>query len=84
MTTSSTTAVLDVRALPGSTETIAYKDGGLFPVLALTGDTVVAVLRGGAGHLGLEGRMEIVRSLDAGHTWSPPAVVAAMRMPLTE
>ena len=76
MTTSSITAVLDVRALPGSTETIAYKDGGLFPVLALTGDTVVAVLRGGAGHLGLEGRMEIVRSLDAGHTWSPPAVVA--------
>ena len=76
MTTSSTTAVLDVRALPGSTEAIAYKDGGLFPVLALTSDTVVAVLRGGAGHLGLEGRMEIVRSLDAGHTWSPPAVVA--------
>jgi len=55
---------------------IAYKDGGLFPVLADTGDAVVAVLRGGAGHLGLDGRIEVVRSLDAGHTWTPPAVVA--------
>ena len=70
------TPVLDVRALPGASEVIAYKDGGLFPVLALSGDAVVAVLRGGAGHLGLDGRMEVVRSHDAGHTWSPPAVVA--------
>ena len=71
-----TTLILDVRALPGAAETIAYKDGGLFPVLALSGDTVVATLRGGAGHLGLDGRMEIIRSRDAGRTWSPPAVVA--------
>lgn len=70
------TPILDVRGLPGTSEAIAYKDGGLFPVLALTGDAVVAVLRGGAGHLGLDGRIEVVRSLDAGHTWSPPAVVA--------
>lgn len=71
-----TTPILDVRALPSAAETIAYQDGGLFPVLALSGDTVVATLRGGAGHLGLDGRMEIVRSLDGGRTWSPPAVVA--------
>ncbi|MFZ1753541.1 MAG: sialidase family protein [Caldilineaceae bacterium] len=70
------TPILDVRGLPGASEVVVYKDGGLFPVLALAGDAVVAVLRGGAGHLGLDGRMEIVRSLDAGHTWSPPAVVA--------
>jgi len=70
------TPILDVRALPGTSEVIAYKDGGLFPVLALAGDAVVAVLRGGAGHLGLDGRMEVVRSRDAGRTWSPPAVVA--------
>jgi hypothetical protein len=70
------TPILDVRALPGAAETIAYKDGGLFPVLALSGDTVVATLRGGAGHLGLDGRMEVIRSLDGGRTWSPPAVVA--------
>lgn len=70
------TPILDVRALPGTAEVIAYKDGGLFPVLALADDAVIAVLRGGAGHLGLDGRIEIVRSLDAGQSWSPPAVVA--------
>ncbi|MEZ4865088.1 MAG: sialidase family protein [Caldilineaceae bacterium] len=70
------TPILDVRGLPGAHQVIAYQDGGLFPVLALTGDTVVAALRGGAGHLGLDGRMEVVRSHDAGRTWSPPAVVA--------
>ena len=68
--------MVDVRALPGTSEVIAYKDGGLFPVLALSSDTVVATLRGGAGHLGLDGRIEVIRSLDGGRTWSPPAVVA--------
>ncbi len=68
--------VLDVRALPGTRESVAYRDGGLFPVLALADPgIVVAVLRGGAGHLGLAGRIDIVRSFDAGLTWSPPAVV---------
>jgi len=69
--------ILDVRALPGTRETIAYKDGGLFPVLALSNDGVaVAALRGGAGHNGREGRMEVVRSLDDGLNWTPPNVVA--------
>lgn len=68
---------LDVRALPSTREVIAYKEGGLFPVLALANNgAIVAALRGGAGHLGLDGRVEIVRSLDAGLTWSPPNVVA--------
>jgi len=76
MSHQSSTPIIDIRSLTGASEVIAYKDGGLFPVLALIGDTVVAVLRGGAGHLGLDGRMEVVRSRDAGRTWSPPAVVA--------
>ncbi len=68
---------LDIRALPGSRETVAYQGGGQFPVLTLATDgTIVAVLRGGAGHLGLAGRIEVIRSLDAGQSWSPPAVVA--------
>ena len=70
------TPTLDMRALLGTSEMTVYKDGGLFPVLALTGDTIVAVLRGGAGHLGLAGRIEVIRSMDAGRTWTPPAVVA--------
>lgn len=77
MSTSNQTSVLDVRSLPGTRESIAYKDGGLFPVLSLApGGVVVAVLRGGAGHLGLEGRIEIIRSLDNGRSWTPPNVIA--------
>ena len=72
-----TEPVVDVRALPGARETLAYQNGGLFPVLALSNDgVVVAALRGGAGHIGREGRMEIVRSLDRGQSWTPPNLVA--------
>jgi sialidase-1 len=56
---------------------LAYTDGGLFPILALTTDgTIVGIVRGGAGHLGLAGRVEAIRSLDGGRTWTPPAVIA--------
>jgi len=69
--------ILDIRTLPGTRENIAYKDGGLFPVLALSNDgVVVAALRGGAGHIGRAGRMETVRSLDGGQTWTPPDLIA--------
>lgn len=72
-----TDTVLDIRALPGTQEVIAYKDGGLFPVVTKTATgTMVAVLRGGAGHLGLAGRIEIIRSTNSGHIWSPPHVIA--------
>ncbi len=72
-----TEPVVDVRALPGARETLAYQNGGLFPVLALSNDgVVVAALRGGAGHIGREGRMEIVRSLDRGQSWTPPNLIA--------
>lgn len=68
---------LDIRQLAGTKETIAYHDGGLFPVLAVApSGVIVAVLRGGAGHLGPGGRIEIIRSRDAGASWSPPVVVA--------
>ena len=69
--------ILDVRALGRSRETLAYTAGGLFPVLALTPDgTIVGIVRGGAGHLGIAGRVEAIRSLDGGASWSPPAIVA--------
>lgn len=73
---SDTPPILDVRSLRGARETLVYQHGGLFPVLAVTGAGVaVAVLRGGAGHMGLGGRLEVVRSLDGGATWTAPAVV---------
>ncbi|MCL4543697.1 MAG: glycoside hydrolase [Chloroflexi bacterium] len=69
--------LLDVRALPSTRETLAYKDGGLFPVLALAANgVVIAVVRGGAGHLGRSGRIKIIRSFDGSLAWSPPSVVA--------
>jgi hypothetical protein len=67
---------LDLRTLASTREISAYRDGGLFPVLASVGNAIVAALRSGAGHVGLAGRVEIVRSLDAGHTWTPPNVIA--------
>ncbi len=77
MTTSAPDRIVDIRALPGTRETIAYQDGGLFPVLALAPNGVaVAALRGGAGHIGRAGRMEAVRSTDGGLTWTNPNLLA--------
>jgi hypothetical protein len=68
---------IDVRKLPGAREVTLVREAGYFPVLALLGEReVVAVLRGGAGHVGLAGRLEMVRSRDGGATWLPPSVVA--------
>ena len=68
---------VDVRALTHTSEVVAYRDGGLFPVLTTAPDgSIVAVLRGGAGHLGLSGRIDIVRSRDGGQTWTYPNIVA--------
>jgi len=39
-------------------------------------DSVAAVLRMGAGHLGLAGRLDVVRSTDGGLTWSDPVTIA--------
>ena len=77
MTNLAPDSILDIRTLPGTRETIAYQDGGLFPVLALApnGDAVAA-LRGGAGHIGRAGRMEAVRSTDGGLTWTNPNLLA--------
>jgi len=69
--------LIDLRALPSTHEVTAYHGGGLFPVLASTPDgAVVAVLRGGAGHFGLAGRLDVICSHDGGQTWTPPSVIA--------
>jgi hypothetical protein len=49
---------------------------GFFPVARQLYDGRVAVvLRGGAVHVGIKGRLDIVFSDDAGRTWSKPTVV---------
>jgi hypothetical protein len=51
---------------------------GYFPVaLRLQDGRIAVVLRGGAAHVGLGGRLDIVFSRDEGKTWTKPAVVVA-------
>jgi hypothetical protein len=77
MTMTSDQQVLDLRGLAGTRETLVYHDGGQFPVLAALPDgSIVGVLRGGAGHVGLAGRIEIVRSRDGGRSWTPSEIIA--------
>jgi len=46
---------------------------GYFPVaVRLRNGDVLAVIRGGAAHIGVKGRLDLVRSTDGGKTWSPP------------
>src|SRR6185312_9066762 len=50
--------------------------GGYFPVLIqLKNSELLAVLRGGAPHIGAKGRLDIVTSKDHGLTWSSPHTV---------
>ncbi len=68
---------IDVRDLPSSREVTVTRDKGYFPVVVQTGPSkAVAVVRAGAGHIGLRGRLEVVRTEDSGLTWSQPVVAA--------
>jgi len=61
---------------PVLSEQLVARDQGYFPVAQRLKDGRIAVvLRGGAPHLGVKGRLDIVFSADDGQTWSPPTVV---------
>src|SRR5258706_11215684 len=46
---------------------------GYFPVaIHLKNGDVLAVIRSGAPHIGVKGRLDLVRSTDKGKTWSAP------------
>jgi Neuraminidase (sialidase) len=50
--------------------------GGYFPVLIrLKNGDLMAVLRGGAPHIGVNGRLDLVTSKDGGETWSTPHTI---------
>src|ERR1041385_1323613 len=52
---------------------IVTKGLGYFPVaISLKNGDVLAVVRGGAAHIGVKGRLDLVRSTDRGKTWSAP------------
>jgi hypothetical protein len=68
---------LDLRTLLGTTQSTVIDGQGFFPVIAaVNGDDLLVALRGGAGHVGLGGRLDVVRSTDGGRSWSPPVTVA--------
>jgi hypothetical protein len=68
---------LDIRELPGAFEARVTDGQGFFPVIAALGDDrLLVVLRGGAGHVGRAGRLDVVCSDDGGRSWSPPLTVA--------
>jgi hypothetical protein len=49
---------------------------GYFPVaLRVRDGRIAVVLRGGAGHLGIKGRLDMVSSSDEGKSWTRPSVV---------
>lgn len=65
-----------IEELPSTRSVVLGEDSGYFPVVAtVTGTDVVILWRAGAGHMGVAGRLEAVRS-DDGETWSEPVAVA--------
>lgn len=57
------------------------RDSGYFPVVATTNsEDIIIVYRAGAGHMGLGGRLELIRSNDGGLSWSNPVIVADSKL----
>ncbi|MBN1556920.1 MAG: exo-alpha-sialidase [Lentisphaerae bacterium] len=62
--------------LAGAERLIAAHGKAMFPVLIKLDDgTLAAVIRGGAFHVGLAGRLDLITSQDGGRTWSEPSAV---------
>lgn len=62
--------------LEGGEDVPALIGGGYFPVLVKWPDgTLGAVVRGGAPHVGVQGRLDWIHSEDGGKTWSEPTVI---------
>ena len=67
-----------VAQLAGSTIAQVSRDAGYFPVIcALDEQECVVALRAGAGHIGLNGRLELARSTDRGASWQQDRVTIA-------
>ncbi len=67
---------IDLRKLSSSEEVYLCRDEGYFPVLVNPeGEKIVAVVRGGAGHVGITGNLKSVISNDGGETWEQPIMI---------
>lgn len=64
------------RLLPSLERFLVVSGQGYFPVaLRLKDGRIAVVLRGGAGHLGIKGRLDMVFSSEEGKTWTRPTLV---------
>lgn len=68
--------VVDLGRLRSTSVNTVISGQGYFPVIAASDtDELLVVLRGGAGHVGLGGRLDAVRSIDGGITWTDPVTI---------
>lgn len=68
--------LLVAASLMDGNRAVAVDGAGYFPVLIrLQNGTLMAVLRGGAPHIGVKGRLDTITSTDEGKTWSSPHTV---------
>jgi hypothetical protein len=66
-----------ISRLVGAERIVAVRGQGYFPVLVKLRDgSLAAVIRGGASHIGIGGRLDVIRSQDGGRTWTNPVVAA--------
>ena len=67
---------IDCKRLTEADHVVAVEGQGYFPVLIKLQDgSLGAVVRGGAPHIGIGGRLDFIRSTDGGRTWSEPTVI---------
>ncbi len=66
----------EVPKAEGVERIVAVRGQGYFPVMIRLKDgSLGAVIRGGAPHIGVKGRLDWIRSEDGGRSWSKPSVI---------
>jgi hypothetical protein len=69
-----------VQKVEGVERVVAVEGQGYFPVMIRLQDgSLGAVLRGGAPHIGVKGRLDWVHSRDGGRSWSKPTLIVDSR-----
>lgn len=68
-----------VRRAEGIERIVAARGEGYFPVMIRSeSGELLAIIRGGAPHVGEGGRLDLIRSADGGRSWSEPEIVVDM------
>jgi hypothetical protein len=69
---------LAVPCVEGAERIVAVRGGGYWPTMFRLADgNLAAVVRGGSPHVGLNSRLDLLRSADGGRTWSVSNIVPA-------